>query len=115
MSSIAVGDGFSTKPFPVPMITIVNQTHNDKSILIESVGHPFSFLNSSRDLTGGKHYKKITIPIFRLVLQNFAIPCNFPYILFYRYLFSFRSSGWFVIAVFGSISARKLVKYLESL
>ena len=34
-----------------------------------SVRHPFSFLNSSLGLAGGKHYQKITIPIFRLVLQ----------------------------------------------
>ena len=31
-------------------------------------------------LAGGKHYQKITILIFRLVLQNFAIPGCFPYI-----------------------------------
>ena len=36
-----------------------------------SVSHPFSSLNSSLDFAGGKHYKKITIPLFRLVLQNF--------------------------------------------
>ena len=34
------------------------------------VGHPSSFLNSSWDLTGGKHYQKITITIFRFVLQE---------------------------------------------
>ena len=53
--------------------------------------------------------RKITIPIFRLVLQNFAIPGYFPYILFYCYLFSLPSSGWFVIAVCGSVSVRELV------
>ena len=53
-----------------------------------TVSHPFSSLNSSLGFAGGKHYQKITIPIFRLVLQNFAIPGCFPYILFYRYLFS---------------------------
>ena len=51
-------------------------------------------------------------PIFRLVLQNFSIPGCFPYVLFYRYLFSLLSSGWFVIAVCGSVSVRELVKYL---
>ena len=51
-----------------------------------SVGHPFSFLNSFWGLTGEKHYQKITIHIFKLVLQNFAIPSYFPYILFYGYL-----------------------------
>ena len=37
-----------------------------------SVSHPFSSLNSSLGLTGGKYYQKIIIPIFRLVIQNFA-------------------------------------------
>ena len=72
-------------------------------------------LNSSSDFARGKHYKKIIIPIFRLVLQNFAIPGCFPYILFYLYLFTPLSSGWFVIAVCGSISAqgRELIKHLD--
>ena len=39
-----------------------------------SVRHPFSSLNSSLSFAGGKHYQKITIPIFRPVLQNFVIP-----------------------------------------
>ena len=42
-----------------------------------SVGHPLSFFNSSLGLTGGKHYQKITIAIFRFVPQNFTIPGNF--------------------------------------
>ena len=46
-----------------------------------SVSHPFSFLNSSLGVAGGKHSQKITVPVFR-VLQNFAIPDYFPYILF---------------------------------
>ena len=58
---------------------------------------------------GEKHSQKIIIPIYRLVLQNFAIPGYFPYILFYCYLFSLLSSVWFVIAVVcGSISVREL-------
>ena len=69
-----------------------------------SVSHPFSSLNSSLGFAGGKHFQKITIPIFRLVPQNLDIPGCFPYILFYCYLFSWLSSGWFVIAVCGSIS-----------
>ena len=70
-----------------------------------SLSHPFSFLNSCLGgLAGGKHYQKITIPIFWLVLQNFAIPGCFPYILFCRYLLSLLSPGWFVIAVCDSIS-----------
>ena len=72
-----------------------------------SASHPFSFLNSSLGLAEGKHYQKITIPIFRLVLQNFAIPSYFPSILFYCYLFSLLSSGWVVIAVCDSISVQE--------
>ena len=72
-----------------------------------SVSHPFSSLNSSLGFAGGKHYEKITIPIFRLVLQNFAILGCFPYIIFYPFfLFSILSSGWFVIAVCGFISVQ---------
>ena len=37
--------------------------------------------------------QKVTIPIFRLVLQNFALRCGFPYILRYFYYFSLFSSG----------------------
>ena len=72
-----------------------------------SVSHPFSSLNCSFGFAWGKRYQKITIPIFRSV-QNFAIPGYFPFpnILFYRYLFSLTSSGWFVIAVCGSISVQ---------
>ena len=53
-----------------------------------SVGHPFSFLNSSWGLTGGKHHQKITIAIFRFVLKNFTIPSYFPYIYFSITIFS---------------------------
>ena len=35
-----------------------------------SVSHPFSSLKSSLGFFGGKHCQKITLPIFRLVLQN---------------------------------------------
>ena len=34
--------------------------------------HIFSFLKSFSGFAGGKHYKEFTVPIFRLVLQNFA-------------------------------------------
>ena len=64
-------------------------------------------------LAGGKHYQKTTIPVFELVLQNFAIPSYFPYIRFYCYILSLLSSGWFVITVCGSVSVRELVKWLE--
>ena len=74
-----------------------------------SLSHTCSSFNYSFGFAGGKHYKKITIPIFRLVRQNFAIPDHFPYILFYRYLFSSLSSGWFVIAVCDSISVQGTV------
>ena len=69
-----------------------------------SVSHPISSLNSSLGFAGEKLYQKISIPIFRLVLQIF--PCCFPYILFCSFLFSLLSSGWFVIAVCGSISVQ---------
>ena len=80
-----------------------------------AVGQPFYFLNSSWGLTGGKYYRKTTIPIFRHVFQNFAIPGCFPNIIFYCSHFSSLSSGWFVIAVCGSISVRKIDRHLESL
>ena len=64
-----------------------------------SVSHPFSSLNSSLATTGGIYYRKITIPIFRLILQNFAFPGCLSYILFYRYIFPLPFSGWVVIAV----------------
>ena len=51
-----------------------------------SVGHPVSSFNSSLDFAGGKHHQKIIIPIFRHVLQNFAIPGCFPYNSYY-YIF----------------------------
>ena len=68
-----------------------------------SVGSPFPFLNSSWGLTGGKHYQKITITIFKFVLQNFTIPGYFPYIIFYNCPFSLHPPDSFVIAVCGSI------------
>ena len=69
-----------------------------------------SLFSIALGLAGEKHYQKITIPIFRLVLQNFAIPGYFSYILFYCFLFYLLSSDWIVIAVCGSISVRELVK-----
>ena len=65
-----------------------------------------SSLNSSLGFAGGKHYQKFAIPIFRFVIQNFAIPCRFRYILLCCYPFSLLPSGWFVIAVCGSISVQ---------
>ena len=52
------------------------------------MNHPFSF-NNSLGFAGGKHYQKITILIFRLVLQNFAILIFFPIstCIFFPYFF----------------------------
>ena len=70
--------------------------------------NPFSFLNSSLGFAGGKYYQKIIIPVFRLVLLNFAIPGNFPHILFYSYIFScFLQVG--LLLQSGSASVRELV------
>ena len=67
-----------------------------------SVDHPFSFLNSSWGLTGGKHYQEITI----MLHSSYS---------FLWLSFLLTSSCWFVTAVCGSISVRELVKYLKSL
>ena len=73
--------------------------HFMSSRIVANVGHPFSSSDSSLGLTGGKYYQKITSPIFRLILQNIAVPGCFSHILFYHYIFSLLSSGWVVIAV----------------
>ena len=56
----------------------------------KSVSHPFSSLNSSLGVTGWKYYRKVTIPIFRLILQNFGFPgclsCIFFIAIFSPYL-----------------------------
>ena len=71
-----------------------------------SLCHPFLFLNSSFGLAGGERYQKITIPVLRLVPQNFALPGCFYYIIFYRYLFFLLSAGLFVIVVCGFMSVQ---------
>ena len=72
-----------------------------------SASNPFSFFNTSLGLSGGKHCQKITVPILRFVLQNFAIPGYLPHIHFYRYIVSFLASHWvIVIAVCDSISVQ---------
>ena len=48
----------------------------------------FSSLNRPLGLAGEKYYQKITIPLCRLVLQSFALPGCFPYILFVCYFIS---------------------------
>ena len=40
----------------------------------------FSFLNSSFGLALGKYYQKISIPIFRFILQNFTFPGCFNFL-----------------------------------
>ena len=45
-----------------------------------SVSHHFSSLERSLGLVGENIYKKFTILIFSLILQNFALPGCFPYI-----------------------------------
>ena len=76
------------------------------------VSHPLSSLNSSLGFAGGKHNQKITIAIFRLVLQHFAIPGCFPYILFIA-IFSpyFLLAGLLLLSV-ALFQSRKLVKYM---
>ena len=79
------------------------------------MSHPFSSLNSSLGFAEEKHYQKIIIPIFRLVLQNFAVPGRFPYnpsidicspnVILVGLLLQF-------VVLFQST---ELVKYLESL
>ena len=51
-----------------------------------------------------KNYQKITIPILRLVLQNFDIPGCFPYIPFCCYLLLISFFSLVFIVVCGSIS-----------
>ena len=87
-----------------------NVLHVEHISCVNTNCHLFS-LNSFLCLTGRKHYQKITIPLFRFILKNFAFPCCFPCILFYCYLFAILSSAWFVIAVCDTISVRELVRY----
>ena len=77
--------------------------HHGLGLWLTSARHPFSFLNSSLGLAGGK-CQKIIIPIFRLIPQNIALPCCFLYILCHSYHFSILSSSWVAIAACGSIS-----------
>ena len=74
-----------------------------------SVSHPSFHPISSLGFAGGKHLQKITIPIFRLVIQNVAPPGYFA--LFYCY-FPLLSPGCLVIAVCSSISVRELSERL---
>ena len=75
-----------------------------------SVSHPFS-LNSSSGLTGGKYYKKITIAIFRLILQNF-----FFFRLLFLYPFQWLYYPYFLLVELllqyvTLFQSRELIKY----
>ena len=72
-----------------------------------SVSHPFFSISCSLGLDGGKHYQKITIPIFRLLFQTVALLACFHCILFCSCLFSSIPSGLYVIAVCGCISVQR--------
>ena len=82
------GDVWIMPSFLIWVMCCILSTFHVSSRIVSNISeYSFSSLNSSLGLTGEKHYQKI-IPIFRLILQNFAFPGCFLYILFYRYLFS---------------------------
>ena len=58
-----------------------------------SGSHPFCFLNSSLGLDGEKHYQKITITVFRLVLQSLLFQVTFLIFFSTAIFFSLLSSG----------------------
>ena len=62
-------------------------------------------------LAGGKHYQKITNHIFGLVLQNFALPGCFPYIIFYRCLLSLLCLFGLLLQYVTLFQSRELAKY----
>ena len=57
----------------------MSSTFHVSTRIVANISHQFSF-NSSLGLVEGKHYQKITIPNYRLVLQNFALPGCFAFI-----------------------------------
>ena len=59
--------------------------HHDHELCPTLVSHPFSFLSNSLCLAGEKYYQNITIPIFRLVLQNCASMLSHKHICMYRW------------------------------
>ena len=71
-----------------------------------SVGHPFSFLNSSWGLTGENITRKLLSLSLDLFFKILLFQVSFLTLFFYSCLFSLLSSGWFVIAVCGSISVQ---------
>ena len=80
-----------------------------------SVSHPVSSFNSSLGFAGGKHYQKITIPIFRLVLQNVVIPVCFPYILSLAIFSPHFLLVGLLLQSLASFQSREIVKNLKSL
>ena len=74
----------------------------------------FYFVGDSTDLVDNvaKYHQEITIPIFGLVLKNFAIPGCFPYILFYCYIFPHFLLVSLLLQSVALFQSRELVKYL---
>ena len=70
----------------------------------------FSIALDSWGLSGGKHYQKVTIAIFRFVLQNFTIPGYFPYILFCSCLFPYFLMVGLLLQYVALFQSRELVK-----
>ena len=77
-----------------------------------SVSHPFSFLNNFLGLAWEKHYLKITIPIYRLVLQNFANPGYFPFLSVAFFLLTF---FWLLLLQYVTISVQGISWLVEEL
>ena len=83
-----------------------------QELWLTSASHPLSYLNSSLDFARGRITRKFTAPIFRHVLQIFAIPGCFSYNLFCSNPFSLLSTGWFVIVKCDTASTRDIFKWL---
>ena len=77
------------------------------------MSHAFSPLNSSLGFAGGKHHQKITIPILRLALTNFAIPSCFPYILSIAIFSLYFLLVGLLLQSGALFQSKELVKYLE--
>ena len=75
-----------------------------------SVSHPFSSLNNSLGLTGGNVTRKLQSLSLDLFFKILLFQVAFLIFFSITTCFSWLSSGWFVIAVCGSISVREWVK-----
>ena len=108
-STKTTGDVWIIPSFRILGLCATYWAHFMSSRIVANISESPSPLNSSLGLTEGKHYQKITVPILRLVLQNFALPGCFPYNLFYCTLFSLLSPGLLLhyVALFQS---RELVR-----